>query len=195
MKVKAQFSIILILALTLCFQPTVMGQEAESPKYARPYTHAIHAFPISYVFGNFNLGYEYLHHQMHGFEVSGSLLTGWGKRDSKSLSLNYKKYRVWNNAYRFWGIFLDYFDLNESFTYDNTDFKYNISGISFGPNIGMKWVWNSGFCVTCRLGYGIPITSFIWDGEQPEDDIANLLKGIIKFGAGVDGELKIGWCF
>jgi hypothetical protein len=187
---------LLLMAFTMT-SSRVYSQELkkDSLKFARPYKHAIHIMPTSLLFRNFNLGYEYLYKQKHAVELSGYYLTS-GTSIGHALSLNYKRYKTVRNSYFFWGIFADYSNYHHTEVYENTTYEYTMKTIAVGPNLGMKWAWRSGFLITFRLGYGIPVWDYDWISSHPEDDLyANTTEFIEKALAGLDGELKIGWCF
>lgn len=191
------FKFILLISIASTHSLSLLARNAstDSLKFARPYKHAIHTMPTSLLFLNFNLGYEYVHQQKHGLELSGYYITS-GSSPGYKVSLNYKNYRTFHRSYMFWGIFATYSDNHTTTIYESTGYEYTMNVFAVGPNFGMKWAWKSGFCITFRLGYGIPIWNFDWISNHAEDDVyANITELVEKGLAGLDGELKIGWCF
>lgn len=161
--------------------------------------NAIQIGPIGLFTGNYTLVYEHLYKSQHGLVIGGSII------DSKNLkgydlSLNYRKHKGVGMKTGFWGIFINYSNVEGEVVESKngqTENTYGFTNTAFavGPNIGKRWVANSGLSLVFRIGYGIPFSEFKWVDEKPDDDIARFTEKIYKITSGLDGELSIGFCF
>ncbi len=97
----------------------------------------------------------------------------------------------------FFGPFVSY-ESSSGEAKNDVTLKYSLNALKVGANVGRKWVWDTGFNITCRVGYGIfPVFSVDWDdhhnriSEDEKERVEDLAKGV----GGIDGELSIGFAF
>lgn len=163
-------------------------------------TNAIQISPIGLFTGNYHMNYEHLFKGKHGFVIGLSYINSELNKGN-SISLSYRNHYKPSMKSFFWGVFANYTQ-NEGFAQETINgsvtnsYGFSFSSYAVGPNIGKRWMSNSGLSLVLRIGYGFSNSKFIWDNEKPKDaKFSELAEDAYKIFAGLDGEISVGYCF
>jgi hypothetical protein len=171
------------------------------------YRNCFQTNPLSVITGSYMLNYEHKFSEKQGLFIEGSV------SDSKQVegyaaSLHYRHYKEpkLNGKFLFftskvgigyWGLFVRYTDTEGEIEVEEHDVKtpypYTFDGYHFGANFGKNCLWDSGFSLSYRIGYGIPITNFKWTEGTP--DGGDVTKVFTKVFSGLDVGVSMGWSF
>jgi hypothetical protein len=143
-----------------------------------------------------SINYEHLFDSINGLVIGIPLINIHAGREY-GLSLNYRRHLIVGMKSSFWGLFINYSNVRNNIRNNKNMNEYNFkyTSISFGPDIGLRWVEKSGLNIALRFGYGIPITKFEWLNSPPDKRFANNRVNAFKIISGIDDELTLGYCF
>lgn len=172
----------------------LFGCLASASAQEKTYRHAFQIGPLSAISGEYNLNYECRFEAKQAFVVGGTF-ADTREFDGYALSLNYRRYQLPEGQSGFWGLFVNYADLDGSLEVDKKQYPFQSTYFVTGVNWGKRYVWKSGLSVVIRLGFGIPVIDFSWKESDNLPDNHNVVKNIYKLTTAFDGELSIGFCF
>jgi hypothetical protein len=191
---------ILLTAALLLFCSSGFGETEEKMYPQKTFKHHVYIHPVGLLFGNYGLGYEMLLQQKHGIVLEGTFVNS-KNMEGYGGTIQYRRHREGKMAGGFWGLFARFGDFSEGIMElpqgeddDLEEFKYEATTLTLGANFGKIWVWDRGVSLHYRVGYGFPIVSFDWLGEEPEDH-EKLGRFIFYFAAGLDLGLSFGYSF
>lgn len=183
----------------------------DDSSYGEEFTQAFNINPAGIALGSYSANYEILFDQTHGVVLEGTftrMKNGSDSGDSTTkgggFGLQYRWH--WSDAMEsgFLGVFARYTtatgtgsattNVNGFTSASNFDIKYTAA--TLGLNIGKRWVWESGFNIVFRIGYGytkLDITT--WNASSDISGTIDALKPVLQLIAGIDGELSIGYAF
>lgn len=161
-------------------------------------TNSISIYPLGIVFGNAAFNYEHLFHGKHGIMIQCSF-PFFGKTKGYTGALHYRHHYFSKQKHiglnsPFWGMFA-YYEKSEAEIEDGyNQYNLKINFMKAGINWGRKWIFNSGFNICFRIGYGIPfIAEFDWSPTEPDN--VEAIEALTKILGGIDGEFTIGYSF
>ena len=142
------------------------------------------------MFGSLALNYEYLFGRQHGIVVEGNYFTGWDAHGENG-ELEYRWHWAGSMNSGFLGVFLNGGRLygSEHYTDGSIASRYTMTSITFGPDLGYRWVFPFGLNSVARIGYGYPWCRF--DNPAPDQSTMDQLRA----NASVDFELSLGYAF
>lgn len=172
-------------------------------------THAIQTNPLSMLSGAVGVNYEYLFLPRNGVAVeavigASPVYKGFGA------GLHYRRHYHSKPGHKgldspFWGPFINVASFESEMQYTESGSRgsstytipFSATYAAIGLNWGRRWVWNNGFSVVTRIGYGLPIVSLdIDDSEhEMEAEARDMVVTVMKVVYGIDGELSIGFAF
>ena len=176
---------------------------SESESTGKKITNAVNMCPVAIAFRFYSANFEHLFNQTHGLvgrfdyeSISDSYsgnpieLSGFG------FTVNYRYHLSEQMESIYLGSYLRYRYYDGNGTAESTKFDFSITEVSWGVNIGKRWVWDSGFNVLFSLGYGISSTSR--DTSPTNDSIESTINAFedeYTFFGPFLGELSIGYAF
>lgn len=167
------------------------------------FNEAIQIYPFGLLVLNFAGNYEKLLQKRHGLMVEGNFQLMNTENSNYGLGLHYRyhyfskpKHRGMNSPYC--GPFIKYNHITgtawEEDMYGRKDYTMSVDALRAGINWGRRWVWNSGFNINFRIGYGLPIHMvYNWQPAIPE--AVNQIEALMTTFSGIDGELTAGFAF
>jgi hypothetical protein len=170
--------LLLILLAFLCFPAQA------KTKLPKPMNHALN-FGLLTVFGpGGGVNYEFLMDGFHGLLVESSV----GSEHYAYMG-GYRYHFSGAMESLFGGIYARYQYVEGSVTEFEKEFYYEISGASYGVNLGKRWVWENGVNVALRIGGGPSLVKTKWKGgRQP-------LSGDILINSLTSTDLEISFGF
>jgi len=98
----------------------------------------------------------------------------------------------------FLGVFVRYFSLSSKSTENlasggTGEVKYDLTAVSYGLNLGKRWVLPFGVGFTARLGYGPTSSTVKYTGQAPLDKA--FAEAIYNLILGLDAELSLCYAF
>ena len=155
------------------------------------------------IFGIYSMNYEHLFSNPHGLVVRfdyeaipKSYTDASIESSGVGFTLNYRYHLSKQMKSVFIGLYSRYKIYSGNGMQESTEFDFTFSELTFGLNVGKRWVWNSGFNLTFSLGYGI--ANEIMESDPTSDAIKSTLetfKGEYDFFGPFLGELSIGYAF
>ncbi|KMQ49363.1 hypothetical protein CHISP_3725 [Chitinispirillum alkaliphilum] len=164
------------------------------------YEKAVQIYAFGLLVQNLAVNYEILLQNRHGLLFEGNYQL---RDNSFGVGFHYRNHYHTRSNHRglnspFWGPYIVYGQLSgdafEEENFSRDDFTFELKTVKLGLNWGRRWVWNSGFSLVFRIGYGIPVYSeYQWFPHNPKriEDLERLLDIF----TGIDGEFTIGWAF
>lgn len=189
----------MIAVLTLLSFTTVSAQKVlEKESF-----NTISLSPLSM----FSVRYERVAQQKYGFDIEGSA-NYWKSNLNCDFSFQYnhyyKKVKMTRSSdgskkgMKFYkiGPFVKYVHREQSVEEKDIDYDYNADYITPGFQFGRKRIFNSGFTIDTRIGYGfpIPLDDFEWENGIPADS-HETVENINRFAAGFNLGLGLGFSF
>ena len=147
-----------------------------------------------------SVNYEHLFGTSNGM-VLGLPVFNFYESTNRGFSLSYRRHLISGMNSGFWGIFVNYASITSEIrsddvsTNNNNEYRFKSKSLSIGPNIGLRWVDQTGINIVIRAGYGIPFTTFKWVDTPADPKFAKHHETAFKVITGIDGELTIGYCF
>ena len=203
------WTMVTILVISLIFTLDCNSQSQEtisqtdSISSIKNFKHAINSCPFAPIFGIYSINYEYLFRPNHGLV---------GRFDYESIPKTYTEANIESSGvafilnYRYhWsgemksiylGAYSRYRYYEGKGILESTKFDFKVPELTFGLNIGKRWVWQSGFNINFALGYGFSTTK--WNSSTSSESIDLVLKEFENEYGFFDpflGELSIGFAF
>ncbi len=190
-----KMKLVLILAVVLSVLP-LMAEDV--PAQGKEFTMAANVNPLGIVSGSYGGNFEYLFAQMHGVVVEGAYSSSASGETSSTGYLGALHYRWhWSGAMQsgFLGAFVKYGSSTGTGTYGvGTPFTFDMTLVSYGLNVGKRWVWDNGINVVARIGYGQTSLDFETSDAGANDSI-DTFKTALELLAGIDLEFSVGYAF
>ena len=210
------FAILLGLAVFSSYAQNEMDEtDTSSPGALSPArANAIQIDPLSLYYGAIGANFEHLFAPKHGLMVQTNIgLTS--KYKGYGLGIQYRRHYKSGYDQRgigtaFWGPFVNLASYTSEITQTTSTsinngpaetstsiVPYKITYAAIGLNWGRRVLWDSGFNIVWRIGYGFPIADItIKDSENKLDSEAkSSVTALMKILSGIDGELSIGIAF
>ena len=171
------------------------------------YKNSFQTDPIGLLFGGFGANYEHRFNPKHALFIEGAISNA-AQAEGYMFSLHYRFYKPpekdakflfikSDNGLGFKGFFVRHSEMDVVMTIEedigDVDYNFTYDTITLGLHLGKTYLWDSGFTMTYRFGYGYQIGDFEWVGNEPED--AGLIEMFYKFFSGFDFGLTVGYCF
>ncbi|MFZ1730109.1 MAG: DUF3575 domain-containing protein [Bacteroidota bacterium] len=165
--------------------------------------HSFSMCPGGLALGILSVNYEYLFQENHGivarfdYESIPSTYSD-AKLESSGLAfiLNYRYHIAGGMEAVYVGAFTRLRNYSGTGTLESTSFDFSIPEVTFGLNIGKKWVWSSGITLNFALGYGVAKQ---WREADPRnaaiDASLDVFEDEYDFISPLLGELSIGYAF
>ncbi len=197
------FTICILISYNVNAQMEKVMMPADSISASTKFKHAINSCPFAPIFGIYSINYEYLLKPNHGLVGRldyESIPKTYTEADIESSGvafiLNYRYH--WSGEMKSWylGAYSRYRYYEGTGTLESTKFDFDVPELTFGMNIGKRWVWNNGFNINFALGYGF--SSINWNSSPTSDSIDLVLKAYedsYDFFDPFLGELSIGFAF
>jgi hypothetical protein len=187
--------LIILTALFLSGLP-VQAAIVEVPDTAKIYHHAFQTNPMGLFSLTISGNYEILINQTHGLLIEGAIGFLPASR-AKSGGLGYRWHWRKKMESGFLGLFIRYGTFSGKGEDKNSsppkEFGFSGSIFAVGPNVGKRWIWDSGLSVVVRIGYGYSDFHMEWTGDEFEG--MDFTEKFMKYTAGLDGELTLGYAF
>ena len=198
--------IILILTTVMLTASATFGQirSASTNDNDNPFYHHSFQFNIAGLgFERYGIAYELRLTPRHAlFFQGGGSFPGISEEKEYGFGVHYKYFLqpvrdakflwLFKTAYR--NTFLDLNARYMNLDGIHEDARFQYESFFIGPGLGQTYVWNSGFTISCWLGYGPPIgAEFKWKTSVPTngDSWAKTYKNT----SGLDFGLSLGYSF
>jgi hypothetical protein len=190
---------ILLLALSCIFRINGFAQTNESMFYRNSIQFNIAGLG----FERYGIAYELRLTPRHAiFVQGGGSLPAISEEKEYGFGLHYKYFLQPVSDPRFLWLFKSayrntFLDLNARYMnlegiHEGAEYLYESYFI--GAGIGQTYVWNSGFTISCWLGYGPPVGSkYEWKDTVPED--GESWAKTYRYSSGLDFGLSLGYSF
>lgn len=144
-----------------------------------------------------SINYERIIKEKHGFMIGLPIIDIKGKE--RGISLAYRNHFKKTINSGFFSVFINFSKIEhkvDAYGYNLSEYNYNFTSLTIGPNLGKRWVAGSGVNFAARIGYGFKLANKIEWIDIPEDeDMREETEAFLKVISGFDIELSIGYCF
>lgn len=194
---------LIALSLALAALPSLAHAE-DVAEVSRQRANSVNVSPLGVLIGAYNVNYERLLSGGHGLLVEGGFThlsndevsaTGFGG------GLGYRYHFRGEMNGGFAGV-----NLHAARASADADvvsggmrrtFDVDVTALSLTANIGRRWVWDSGFNITARIGAGY--ADYDLSSSSSDPDVQEAIDEVNDFytriPVAIDGELSIGWAF